>query len=238
MPERQVIIIGLGPAGLSAAEALDGLGLDVLLIDEQPQPGGQFLRGPAAGLANHAKASRDRLARYGRGLLASLHAGNLNLKSGVQVLGLEADGLVWGVDRDGGIWRENAACVILATGARERFLPFPGWTLPGVISTGAAQIMLKTSGILPGPGFLVGGAGPLPLSYAGSICPQAANWRVSGISPASAPSLKYGGMHPASLTRSPRGWVIWPVSSCPACPSCRDIRFWNAGAGGCCKRRC
>ena len=167
MPERQVIIIGLGPAGLAAAAALDGLGLDVLLIDEQPQPGGQFLRGPALGLQNHAKLARDRLARQGQGLMASLQAGGLALKSGVQVLGLEAGGLVWGVDQKGAVWRENASAVILATGARERFVPFPGWTLPGVISTGAAQIMLKSSGILPGPAFLVGGAGPLPLSYAG-----------------------------------------------------------------------
>ena len=190
MPERQVIIIGLGPAGLAAAKAMDNLGLNLLLIDEQIQPGGQFLRGPAAGLTGLAKASRDHLARHGRGLLDSLKAGKLSLRSGVQVLGLEEGGLVWGLDQDGNLWQESAEYIILATGARERFVPFPGWTLPGVLSTGAAQIMLKSSGLRPGPNFLVGGAGPLPLGYAGEHL--AAGGKLAGFWDQSSFSAKLG----------------------------------------------
>jgi NAD(P)H-nitrite reductase large subunit len=178
MPKRQVIIIGLGPAGLSAAETLEGLGLEVLLLEEQSRPGGQFLRGPASAAAEAATGLKDRLKRQGQGLLASLRAGKMQLKCEAQILGVENGGLVWGLDRDGSIWEESAEFIILATGCRERFIPFPGWTLPGVISTGAAQIMLKTSGVLPGSPCLVGGAGPLPITYAGELI--AAGGKLSG----------------------------------------------------------
>ena len=60
----------------------------------------------------------------------------------------------------------KAEFIVMATGARERFLPFKGWTLPGVISTGAAQILIKSSGILPAGETLVGGLGPLPIVLA------------------------------------------------------------------------
>ena len=167
--DKNVIIIGLGLAGLSAARALSNRGLDILLMDENPSPGGQYLRRIAQDLGIDHRRTRENLKQLGYGLINDLDKGKVALSPGTEILGIEDDGRVWALDEDGRIEKHQAETIVLATGARERFLPFPGWTLPGVISTGAAQILMKSSGMLPGRAHVIGGAGPLPLAVAGEI---------------------------------------------------------------------
>jgi NADPH-dependent 2,4-dienoyl-CoA reductase/sulfur reductase-like enzyme len=170
----QVIIIGAGLAGLSAAEMLSGLGAKVLLLDEGMQPGGQYLKRPLPLLRRLATIhDNDKMHKKGMELLDSLNGLELEIQACTQVLGLEPDsqggGMVWGETKDGKLSAWRAPHIILAAGARERFIPFKGWTLPGVISTGAVQLMLKGSGILPADKVMVAGCGPLPLAVAGEL---------------------------------------------------------------------
>jgi D-hydroxyproline dehydrogenase subunit alpha len=164
-----VAIIGAGPAGLAAAEVLAGKGLAVRLLDEGPRAGGQLLRRPTAGPVRTGPLIIDGLRRRGFRLLACLAAKGITIDQGAQVLGIFPDNRLLVHTVDGRVVEMAARRILCATGARERFIPFPGWTLPGVIATGAAQILLKTSGMLPAEAILVGGTGPLPLLLAGQL---------------------------------------------------------------------
>ena len=174
--KHNVIIVGLGLAGLSAANALKGRGLSILLLDENRSPGGQYIRGIPRSLGIDSRPVRERLKRVGYRLAKDLELPGVSLQQGTQIIGMEADGDVWTYTEDDRIEKHHADHIILATGARECFMPFPGWTLPGVISTGAAQLLIKSAGVLPGRNILVGGSGPLPLALAGEI--SAARGRV------------------------------------------------------------
>ncbi len=157
MPEIDLIIVGAGPSGMSAARmAADG-GLRVLLLDEQAQPGGQIYRN-----VGQNRASRGWLgAEYASGarLVDALDHPRVTVESGATVWRLEAGPrVVW--SRGGASHIAAAPHVLLAAGAQERPAPFPGWTLPGVMSAGAAQILMKTAGMLPRDAVLAG-SGPL-----------------------------------------------------------------------------
>jgi len=157
--ETEVAIIGAGPAGLAAAGALGAAGVGVLLLDEQPAPGGQIYRGIGSATPARLRVLGGDYAA-GRGLLAALDRPSVSFTGGATV---------WEVTRErtvafsvAGAARQVAARqVILATGATERPMPFPGWTLPGVMTAGAGQILLKTSGLLPPAPLVLAGSGPL-----------------------------------------------------------------------------
>lgn len=158
-----LVIIGAGPAGLCAATAAAERGVAALVLDEQPTPGGQIYR--AADGANEAR--RQVLGPdYQRGseLIEAFR------RSGA---GYWPHTSVWSINerREIGILRQGRARVIraerviLAGGALERPVPFVGWTLPGVMNAGAAQILLKSSGVVPRE-TVIAGVGPLPLLVA------------------------------------------------------------------------
>jgi NADPH-dependent 2,4-dienoyl-CoA reductase/sulfur reductase-like enzyme len=158
-PDTDLAVIGAGPAGLAAAAAAAHAGLRVTVIDEQRAGGGQIYRGLGdADAALRQVLGEDYVA--GQPLLAALAA------PGVTHLG---EASVWQVGRDRQIYysrrgearRLAARAIIIATGAMERPMPFPGWTLPGVMGAGAAQVLLKTSGLAPGAGLVMAGSGPL-----------------------------------------------------------------------------
>ena len=161
-----VAIIGAGPAGLSAAGVLAGRGLDVRLLDENDHAGGQLMRHPPAGSSGSGRYLFDGARRRGFRLMARLAHRGVAIVQGVQVLGIFPENRLLVHRSDGRVLELAARCIVCASGARERFIPFPGWTLPGVIATGAAQILLKTSGMLPAASTLVAGSGPLPLLLA------------------------------------------------------------------------
>ena len=163
---RDVIVVGAGPAGAEAAMECASHGLDVVLIDEAPEAGGQVYRAMPQGF--RATGKREPEAEIGDDLRKRLAASPVRCRF---------DTLLWSIapgyraDLLGpdGPSSEEAPVVIIAIGARERVVPFPGWTLPGVIGLAGATVLLKSQKVLPGRKTLVAGAGPLLLSVATSI---------------------------------------------------------------------
>lgn len=152
-------IVGAGPAGLAAAAAAAERGLEVLLLDENPAPGGQIYRG----LADSPAARRELLGKdYQRGdaLLSGVQASRISWLPGASVWMASSD-LEIGVSKDAVSHIFSARHILLATGALERPFPIPGWTLPGVMTAGAAQGLLKSSGLVPEGRFVLAGTGPL-----------------------------------------------------------------------------
>ena len=166
-----LVIIGAGAAGMAAAAAASALGLSTALVDEQRQPGGQIYRAIEA-------VEKDRpqdLPVLGPDYA---HGGALaRALRGADKLHYLAGQAAWQIERDGGVWcsdgarasRLRARHVLLATGAMERAVPVPGWTLPGVMTAGAAQILLKSSGMVPEGPIALAGGGPLLLLIADQL---------------------------------------------------------------------
>jgi NADPH-dependent 2,4-dienoyl-CoA reductase/sulfur reductase-like enzyme len=154
MTELDLAVIGAGPAGLAAAVAGARAGLHVTLIDERPAPGGQYLGGHAPALTG--------AERRGRELLAQLPDSGVILRSQTLVWDLAA-GLRLSLYGPDGAQTLEVQAAIVAGGARELVLPFPGWTLPGVMTAGAAQLLVKKYGVVPGQRVLLAGSGPLLL---------------------------------------------------------------------------
>jgi D-hydroxyproline dehydrogenase subunit alpha len=152
-----VAVIGAGPAGIAAAVSAAGAGKRVVLLDESPRAGGQIWR--------HIR--RDKLPRQARTWLARLDASEAAFLPRTSVVDIE-DGRLTCERPDGGLVVE-AEHVILATGARERFLPFDGWTLPGVVGVGGAQALLKAGTDVRGRNVVVAGSGPLMLPVAAAL---------------------------------------------------------------------
>jgi NADPH-dependent 2,4-dienoyl-CoA reductase/sulfur reductase-like enzyme len=153
-------IIGAGPAGMEAAVQAAGLGLSVAVFDEQGAPGGQVFRGVEQAAGDPALAGE--YATDGAALVRRFRAAkgiDYRPRSTVWHIGLETGRL--SVLQDGASAEVTAGRVLLATGAQERPVPIPGWTLPGVMTAGAAQIMLKTTGAVPGGAVVLAGQGPL-----------------------------------------------------------------------------
>jgi NADPH-dependent 2,4-dienoyl-CoA reductase/sulfur reductase-like enzyme len=153
-----VAIVGAGPAGMAAAIALRARGLSVAVFDEQPSPGGQIYR-------NVLSAGRDRRAdilgpdyRAGLAQAERFAACGADYRSRATVWRIGEDGLSWSSPQSGGDCL--ARRVLVATGALERPFPVEGWTLPGVMTAGAAQILIKTSGAVADDAVFIG-CGPL-----------------------------------------------------------------------------
>ncbi|MFC8429084.1 FAD-dependent oxidoreductase [Streptomyces sp. NPDC057253] len=179
MSEATLAVIGAGPAGLAAALAAAARGIHVTLIDSATEAGGQFYRQPAAGLGARRPQALHHQWRTWERLRDGLHS---HEQAG-RVLHL-TDHHVWFVERQGsagltvhallGPEQEEPAevradAVLLATGGYEKVLPFPGWTLPGVVTAGGAQAMLKGGLVLPGRTVVVAGTGPLLLPVAAGL---------------------------------------------------------------------
>lgn len=158
-----VAIVGAGPAGLAAAATAAKLGLSAVLFDEQAAPGGQIYRA----ITSTPLQRREILgADFWRGALLvdafdSSGATYAPRSTVWAVTRHDEGGFEVGVSRDGAAQLVRAAHVILATGALERPFPIPGWTLPGVMTAGAAQILLKSAGLAPSGRAVLAGTGPL-----------------------------------------------------------------------------
>jgi hypothetical protein len=154
-------VIGAGPAGMAAAALAAELGLDTVLIDEQDAPGGQIYRGierAPGDLTNASPLGPDYLA--GRRLAAELRAGIVDYRPATTVWHIDPDGTL-SLTSGEGTETLRARRILVATGAIERPVPIPGWTLPGVMTAGAAQIMLKTGDLVPSGRAVLAGQGPL-----------------------------------------------------------------------------
>jgi NADPH-dependent 2,4-dienoyl-CoA reductase/sulfur reductase-like enzyme len=211
-----VVVIGAGPAGLSAATTA-GRTATVALLDAGPVPGGQYWRQPAT--ADLGAAPRSGLDP---GRLAYLHHGLDEYRRLVDRLRIQVDSgrttwlaqhYVWTIERaeDGYVVHaadrsravERAVQVtgrrlVLATGAYDRQLPFPGWTLPGVVTAGGAQALLKGSGVVAGSRIVVAGTGPFLLPVAAGLAESGAT--VLGVHEAGSPRAWLS--HPGPVVRN------------------------------------
>jgi NADPH-dependent 2,4-dienoyl-CoA reductase/sulfur reductase-like enzyme len=183
--QADVAVVGAGPAGLAATIVLAEAGADVLLVDEQPAEGGQIYRQPPPGFTPRDAAGRP--YRQGHALLARVAAADrIDRRLGTIAWGIFAahavdaygqadEATAAGVDRDRrvvalagphGIERVSVRRILLATGAYDLPVAFPGWTLPGVIGAGGVQAFVKSQHLLPGRRFLLAGGHPLLLVIA------------------------------------------------------------------------
>lgn len=180
-----LLIVGGGPAGVSAAIEARARGLSVLLLDENAAPGGRIWQ------ALEARGAKD-----------ADDAAALRVLQDFRACGAEARwrAAVWTIEPDGTVyWSENGASrsakgthVLLATGTTERPVPIPGWTLPGVMTVGAAQIALKTAGLVPTVKSWIAGQGPLVLLYA--VQAIRAGGRLAGILDLSDPRARWAAL--------------------------------------------
>lgn len=162
--EPDLLVVGSGPAGMSAAIQARQYGLEVLVVDEQSKPGGQIWRE----VESVGKSSRADILgpEYIKGLEITEKFRSSGAKfSGETTLWHIESGPVAYVKTNETSHVIRPKAVVLATGAQERPVPFPGWTLPGVMTIGAAQIMLKSSDQVPNKPVWIAGCGPLALLY-------------------------------------------------------------------------
>jgi thioredoxin reductase len=164
-----LIVIGAGPAGASAALEAHHLGLAVLLIDEQADAGGQVWRNKSKSIL---KAPKTQAGVLGDKLRETLEKSNLETKFETRVWQIEKqEDHSWlvGIQGRNNHFRVQSKMLILATGAMERIIPVPGWTLPGVIGLAGATALFKEQMILPGQKTVVAGNGPLLFFVASEI---------------------------------------------------------------------
>ncbi len=160
----RIVIIGAGPAGMGTAITLAERGLPVTIVDQNPIPGGQIYRYPAVPPVRPRTPDRGSALR----VLLDEHSERITLLSGHQVTNIEtadAERRV-SVCGPGGLRTLQPDQLVLAPGAYEYVPPFPGWTLPGVMTPGAAQQLVKSQGVAPGRRVLLAGTGPFLLVVA------------------------------------------------------------------------
>lgn len=154
-----VVIVGAGPAGLAAAAVVADAGLATLLVDENPDLGGQVYRA----IRTTPVTDRSVLGPdywHGAGLVDAALASGAEFATGTVVWSLDRT-LEIGISRKGVARMISARHVIIATGAIERPFPIPGWTLPNVMTAGAVQTLLKASGLVATGRVVLAGTGPL-----------------------------------------------------------------------------
>lgn len=192
-PAYDVAVVGAGPAGLAAAVAVARAGRRVALVDAAERPGGQYWRQPADGV-DRSGLHHD-LTTYRELTEAVTRAraeGLLRWLPGLEVWTVGRDGeqfviraLIRAIEGRAEERAVRARALVLAPGAYDRQVPFPGWTLPGVLTAGGAQALLKAHGVVAGQRVLVAGTGPFLLPVAAGLA--AAGAQVVGVHEANAP---------------------------------------------------
>jgi thioredoxin reductase len=176
--QADVGIVGAGPAGLAAAVLLAEHGLDVALVDEQALPGGQIYRQPpetftAGGIDARGRRLLDAVEGAGLRRLHRTLVWGVFEPDEAEAIALNgstpAVGWVLALAGDRGLERLAVRHVLVATGAYDLPVAFPGWTLPGVMGAGGVQAFVKSQKLLPGRRFVLAGAHPLLLLVADQL---------------------------------------------------------------------
>jgi thioredoxin reductase len=162
-----VLVVGGGPAGLAAAATAAEAGAHVVLVDERPKLGGQYFKQPSDAFEVDERGL-DAQYRHGRELIRRVERARVVVEKGVQVWGATSPQELLAI-ADGRALALRARRLVLATGAYERGVPLPGWTLPGFMATGAAQTLMRAYQVLPGRRVLVSGNGPLNVQVAAEL---------------------------------------------------------------------
>ena len=150
LPRFDVLIAGMGPAGIAAACAAAESGLRVAAVDDNPREGGQIWRGESLRPAS----------KHAAGWIARFRAARIEALAQTRIFDAPEPGVLC-AEREDGFAELRYQKLILATGARERFLPFPGWTLPNVMGAGGLQALVKGGLPIAGKRVVVAGSGPL-----------------------------------------------------------------------------
>ena len=190
-----IIVIGAGPAGLAAAEAASRNGSDIALIDSAPRAGGQYWRNKSTVKGYRSERADHLFAKVSR----------------AESITHISEATVWSIEKDGELFRVNylqggaessltAEKLIIATGAYDRSLPFPGWDQPGSMTPGAAQAVLKGHGVLVGKKIIVAGTGPFLLPVATGLAESGAE--IVGLFEASNPLRWLMSLHALLLNPS------------------------------------
>jgi NADPH-dependent 2,4-dienoyl-CoA reductase/sulfur reductase-like enzyme len=226
MKHADVIIVGAGPAGIAAATAAARHGRSVFLLDDNPAAGGQIWRGGIEAPKQHANQGEN--AKKGSALHQLAKSG-ATLLFGYRVFDAPTSGTLHALRETA----DNAEVIalqydklILATGARERFLPFPGWTLPGVFGAGGLQALVKGGFPVRGKRVAVAGSGPLLLAVAvhlqqygahvTSVAEQAPMLQLAPFAASlwSDPAKIWQGIgYRAALGKTPYRTGCWPVAA-------------------------
>jgi NADPH-dependent 2,4-dienoyl-CoA reductase/sulfur reductase-like enzyme len=217
-----VLIIGAGPAGLAAARSARAKGASVTMLDSSDQLGGQFWRH----LPVSRPAAREAVLHHGWDTFQSLQSeleadAGCRIVRGASVWAIETDPLTVHVlvGTSDGTDRERLSlhpdAIVLATGAHDRTLPFPGWDLPGVFTGGAAQALAKGERVAVGKRVVVAGAGPFLLPVAASLVATGAT--VLGVFEAN---------RAGALVR---GWLPKPWQLIPAASKAAELAGYLAG---------
>ena len=158
-------VVGAGPAGIKAASSAAAVGVHVTVIDENPHPGGQYYRQSPPDFDIPDRAAAHSGHPEDAALYDSLDHPNIQVLQGVRVWGV-FDGHTLALTDEEGTFLLETDRVVLATGAYDRPLAFPGWTLPGIFGAGSILRLIKSQWVLPGQRFLLAGLGPLQLVLA------------------------------------------------------------------------
>ena len=154
-----VLVVGSGPAGVAAAVRASEQGARVLVIDDNPRAGGQIWRDPQS--EHHGLQARRWFNR--------LTQSNIRFLPSTQIIGGSASSRSLLLENLEGSAELPFQKLVIATGARELSLPFPGWTLPGVMGAGGLQALVKSGLPVKGKKVILGGSGPLLLAVAAHL---------------------------------------------------------------------
>ncbi|WP_069997655.1 NAD(P)/FAD-dependent oxidoreductase [Cellulosilyticum sp. I15G10I2] len=200
MMHKEVVVVGAGPAGLSAAIEAARAGAKVLLIDENRTVGGQLFKQIHKFFGSKEHQAGVRGFRIAKDLLNQIHENsNIELWLNTEVVGINQDKELWMIQQAKSAIQLKADKVIIAAGAIEKPIYFPGWSLPGVMGAGAAQTMMNIHRVLPGKRVLMVGSGNVGVIIAYQLL-QAGS-EVVGILEASSELGGYG-VHTAKICRA------------------------------------
>ena len=191
MTDRRILVVGAGPAGLSAAVTLAQAGQRVVVVDQAPQIGGTVYAQNRTGVTRPLSHAKERRALFD---LVEAQRIRIDIHCSTSFVGLDYQGNALITGADGFLFQPKA--VIMATGARELVQPRPGWTLPGVTSVGALQVDLKTAGRPPEGRIAIAGSGSLLYALGAQLTR-------AGKAPAAIIDAAHPFMHPLATARLP-----------------------------------
>lgn len=203
-----LLIVGAGPAGMSAAIEVVKHGVHPILVDNRPEPGGNIYAFLGSNKRKHPERMKIFGPDYAKGgalidaFLAYVKEGRVTYHASTRLWRIDPDG-GYAFDGPDGSKAGKAKHIILSTGAQERPMPLPGWTLPGVMGVGAAQILMKSGGELPEGDIVIVGAGPLPLLLADQLA-KAGRPVKAMIEPAGASRLLSAAPHILQAAAAPK----------------------------------